>query len=205
MLTKVIIIEDELFVAMHLRKLITSLGYDVIAFYHSVEEFLDDSACEFDIAFVDIFLEGKLTGIDAAKHIKHLQKPFIFLTANRDSQTINDVAELSPAAYLSKPFQEIEVEAALKIISLKNTSSENAPIDPFYVFLNDNSCSISTLTLREIDVLKSLCLGLPLDIISENLFISKNTVKTHLHNLCKKFAVKSKSDLISTVNNIFNK
>ncbi|WP_445747410.1 response regulator transcription factor [Polaribacter sp.] len=205
MSTKVIIIEDELFVAMHLRKLISSLGYHVVSFYHSVEDFIEDKDCEFDIAFIDVFLEGKMTGIDAAKYIKQQKKPFIFLTANRDSQTINDIAELSPAAYLSKPFQEIEVEAALKILSLKNNSDEKSNIDPFYIFLNDNNYSINPLTLREIDVLKSVCLGLTSDIISEKLFISKNTVKTHLHNLCKKFSVKSKSDLTSIVNNIFNK
>lgn len=205
MSTKVIIIEDELFVAMHLRKLINSFGYDVVAFFHSVEDFLEDTDCIFDIAFIDVFLEGKLTGIDAAKYIKQQKKPFIFLTANRDSQTINDLAELSPAAYLSKPFQEVDIEAALKILSLKNTLSVHDPIDPFYIFLNDNSYCLSLLTLREIDVLKSFCLGLTTNMISEKLFISKSTVKTHFYNLCKKFSAKNKTELLLMVNNIFKK
>ena len=192
MLLKIIIIEDELFVAMHLRKLINSLGYNVEACYHSAEEFLEDEDCQFDVALIDIFLSGKLTGIDAAKAIKQKNKPFIFLTANKDSETILEAAKLAPAAYLSKPFQEVEVEAALKILTIKIVS----PSIDMHALLQENDFTNAPVTLRELETLKSLNQGASNIIIAERLFITKSTVKTHLRNLCTKFDVAGKTELV---------
>ena len=200
MLSKVVIIEDELFVVLHLSKLISSLGYKVVGTFHSAEDFLKETDWDFDVAFVDIFLAGKLTGVDAAKSIRKRQKPFIFLTANQDTKTITKAAELAPAAYLSKPFQETEVEAALTILKLRINSSI---VDSYYILLQENDYTNLPLTLREVDILKSLVLGSSNNTISEKLFISQSTVKTHLRNLCKKFGVDSKAELAIAIRTIF--
>ncbi len=114
---KVIIIEDEFFAAAHLKELVTKLDFWVVGVYHSGEDFLKETDWNFDAAIVDIFLSGKLTGLDIAPKIKAHKKPFVFLTANRDSQTLKEAARLSPAAYISKPFQPNDVTAALEIIT----------------------------------------------------------------------------------------
>lgn len=200
MFYKIIIIEDELFVAMHLQKIISSLGHKVVQTYHSVEDFLEETDWKFDIAFVDIFLAGNLTGIDAAKVLKKNQKNFIFLTANQDANTILEAAKLGPSAYISKPFQAAEIEAALIILSLKTNFIAT---EPYYLFLTDNEHTSAPLTLREVDVLKSLLQGSSNLIIAEKLFISNNTVKTHLRNLFKKFDVNGKVDLIKKIEQVF--
>ena len=200
MFYKIIIIEDELFVAMHLQKIISSLGHKVVQTYHSAEDFLEETDWKFDIAFVDIFLAGNLTGIDAAKVLKKNQKNFIFLTANQDANTILEAAKLGPSAYISKPFQAAEIEAALIILSLKTNFSAT---EPYYLFLTDNEHTSAPLTLREVDVLKSLLQGSSNLIIAEKLFISNNTVKTHLRNLFKKFDVNGKVELIKKIEQLF--
>ncbi|PQJ81898.1 response regulator transcription factor [Polaribacter glomeratus] len=200
MLSNIVIIEDELFVVMHLSKLIKSLGYKIVGTYHSAEDFLDETDWNFDLALIDIFLAGKLTGIDAAKVLTKKQKPFIFLTANQDTKTINKAAKLAPEAYLSKPFQVAEIEAALTIFKLKKNPSI---LYSFYIFLTDNIYTTFPLTLREVDVLKSLVVDPSNAVIAEKLFISENTVKSHSRNLCKKFNVLSKAELIKTIKNIF--
>ena len=200
MLSKIIIIEDELFVVMHLSKLVRSLGYKVVGTYHSGEDFLAETDWDFDVALVDIFLADKLTGIDIAKVIRKKQKPFIFLTANQDTKTIHEAAKLGPSAYLSKPFQIIEIEAALTILKLKKTTVSS---DPYFRFLKENDYTTFPLTLREVDVLRSLILGSSNVIIGEKLFISENTVKTHLRNIFKKFNVFGKPELIQLIEIIF--
>lgn len=114
---KVIIIEDEFFAANHLSDVITDLGYWVVGVYHSGEEFLSQTDWNFDAAVVDIFLSAEMTGIGVGEHLKNKSRPFIFLTANQDSRTLNDAARLSPKAYISKPFQINDVAAALAMIS----------------------------------------------------------------------------------------
>ncbi|MFY9243032.1 MAG: response regulator [Polaribacter sp.] len=200
MLNKVIIIEDEMFALMHLKKIISSLGYTVVETYYNAEDFLNEPNWNFDVAIVDILLSGKLTGLDVAKEIKKKRKPFIFLTANQDSFTINEAAKLAPAAYLSKPFQNAEVEAALIMLKLKIKPNN---LDPYFVFLSQNEHTIAPLTIREVDVLKNLIENSSTEIIAEKLFISKNTVKTHIRNLYLKFTIKNKEELLEKVKNIF--
>jgi DNA-binding NarL/FixJ family response regulator len=200
MLNKVIIIEDEMFALMHLKRVISSLGYEVVDTYFNAEDFLLESNWNFDIAIVDIFLSGKLTGLDIAKKLRKKNKPFIFLTANKDSHTIREAAKLSPAAYLSKPFQNAEVEAALTMLNLKIKPNN---INPYFIFLTENEHTNKPLTIREVDVLKVMLLYASNEVIAEKLFISKNTVKTHLRNLYLKFDATSREELIEIVNDVF--
>ena len=202
MLSRIIIIEDEFFVQIHLTKILTSLGYQVVNSYHCTEDFLEETDWNFDIALVDIFLSETLTGIDAAKEIKQKQKPFIFLTANQDSTTILEAAQLGPSAYLTKPFIEADIEAALTILKLKVAPSI---FDPFFVFLKNNNYTTTPLTLREIDVLKTILLETKNSITAKKLFISENTLKTHLRNIYKKFIINDKSELINIIREISKK
>ena len=202
MLSRIVIIEDEFFVQIHLTKILTNLGYQVVNSYHCTEDFLEETDWNFDIALVDIFLSETLTGIDAAKEIKQKQKPFIFLTANQDSTTILEAAQLGPSAYLTKPFIEADIEAALTILKLKVAPSI---FDPFFVFLKNNNYTTTPLTLREIDVLKTILLETKNSITAKKLFISENTLKTHLRNIYKKFIINDKSELINIIREISKK
>ncbi|MDP5104737.1 MAG: response regulator [Polaribacter sp.] len=78
MFKKIIIIEDEMFVLMHLKKIVTSLGYKVVDTFFSAEDFLLESNWNFDVAIIDILLSGKLTGLDVAKELRKKHKPFFF-------------------------------------------------------------------------------------------------------------------------------
>ena len=55
---------------------------------------------------------------------------------------------------------------------------------------NSNSKKdLSTLTRREIEILSMLAVGATNEEIAEALFISPNTVKTHIYNIFKKIHV----------------
>jgi len=61
-------------------------------------------------------LSENLTGLDIGKKLSERQKPFVFLTANEDLVTLKRATRLKPKAYISKPFKNIDIQAALEII-----------------------------------------------------------------------------------------
>lgn len=116
---RIIIIEDEFFVADHLKEMVSEQGYEVVDMFHSGEDFLAETNWDFDMALVDIFLSGKMLGLDVANELQKKNVPFVFLTANKDLAILKKAAFLSPKAYLSKPFNENDVIAALQIVALE--------------------------------------------------------------------------------------
>ena len=75
-------------------------------------------------------------------------------------------------------------ELLRKIINNFGRSTNNNPIDQY------------NMTVREIEVLQQICLGLSTEEIGEKLFISPKTVKSHKSNLLEKTACKNTPALI---------
>jgi DNA-binding NarL/FixJ family response regulator len=197
---RVVVIEDEFFAANHLSKLINSLNFDVVGVYHSGEEFLKETSWAFDIAVIDIFLADTLTGYDVAKYMNEMDKPFIFLTANQDSETVKKATSLSPSAYISKPFKPNDVEAALVILSIKINQKKGRTYD---ILLKQNQLSSEPLTIREIEVLQKLVENRVINEISAELFISPNTVKYHFRNIFQKLNSNSRIEVQEKVLSFF--
>ncbi|MBU4684036.1 transcriptional regulator CsgD [Cedecea davisae] len=63
-----------------------------------------------------------------------------------------------------------------------------------------NSTESSRLTQREKEILNKLRVGSSNIEIARSLFISENTVKTHLYNLFRKIAVKNRTQAVSWAN-----
>lgn len=198
---RVIIIEDEFFAANHLRKLINSIGFDVVNIYYSGEEFLKETDWEFDIAIVDIFLADTLTGLDVAKYLNEKVKPFIFLTANQDTDTVKKAAFLSPSAYISKPFKPNDVSAALEILFMRIRQKEVSTYD---VFFKENRLSSESLTISEVKVLQNMVKNATNIEIADKLFVSQNTVKFHIRNILRKFSSNSKIEVLEKVRIFLN-
>ena len=78
-----------------------------------------------------------------------------------------------------------------KITFLKNPKI----INPYFILLEDNDISAILLTMREINILKYLNEGYKNKQISEHLFISCNTVKTHIKNIYTKLNVNKREAL----------
>lgn len=113
---KVLIAEDEGIVALDLRYSLEALGYLVIGVVSTgqdailkAEKFLPD------LVLMDIRLQGDLDGIQAASEIlSRLQIPVIYLTAMADKSTIQRANETKPSGFVTKPFSERELKAAIE-------------------------------------------------------------------------------------------
>jgi len=174
---KTVIIEDEFFAADHLSGLISSLGYEVKGVFHSGESFLRETDWDFDMAIVDIFLSEEMLGLEVAQHIQKHNRPFIFLTANKDHVTLKKAARLSPKAYISKPFNENDIAAAMEIIASERTESikvkgafgsqEIHPNDIIFIKSDGSYIEIQTTSRKFVQrkLLKEIELELPANFV----------------------------------------
>lgn len=113
---KVIIVEDEEIWLKSLELHLTDLGIDLIGTASDSDTALSLLANEaYDIALLDINLNGKNTGIELGKMVQNVyKKPFIFITGSHDSHTLNQAVLAKPSAYLLKPANKISLLVAIQ-------------------------------------------------------------------------------------------
>ncbi len=116
---KVVLIEDEYLVADYLKTILVKNGFEVIGMADDYQTALKLIAFKPDVCLVDIRLANNENGIDVGKVLNKKQIPFIYLTANNELTTIKDAVKTHPEAYLTKPFSERDVIAALELINFK--------------------------------------------------------------------------------------
>jgi CheY-like chemotaxis protein len=81
---RILIVEDEILIALELESLLQDLGHDVVGMAASSRDALSlGQELKPDLAFVDIHLADGPTGVDVARHLaaQH-QVTVLFMTAN---------------------------------------------------------------------------------------------------------------------------
>ncbi len=113
---KVLIIEDDAFVALLLREFLTKWGYDIIDVISDGEKAIEAyKEHKPNLLLVDILLEGSLTGIDVVTEIKKIQDvPVLYITADLDAAIIDKSMHTEPSGYLIKPFDENQLKATIE-------------------------------------------------------------------------------------------
>jgi len=184
----ILIVEDEVLIAERLAAILKSLGYAVFAMAHSYDQALHIcySTASIDLVILDIDLNSEKNGIDLSRKIKEeCGLPFIFLTSSTESDTLNEAQKQLPYAYLSKPFHEFEINAALQITF--------ALIDQYHTPDNKNKSLIERLTKTEKQVLLKISEGLTTKEIATTYELSPSTIKNHRHNITKKLELSAGS------------
>ncbi len=113
---EVLIVEDEIVLALGMEASLEDLGYEVPSIATSADTAVK-SVKEYspDIVIMDINLKGKKTGIQAAKEIwEKYQIPIVFLTSYSDDATFKDAMGSEPYAYLTKPCRDRDLDIAIK-------------------------------------------------------------------------------------------
>ena len=99
---------------------------------------------------------------------------------------------------LLNPMETYEVLNHLKNVSEEKILLEN--LMSHIIYLKDKSASLSSLTKRELQVLKLIGCNFKSSEISITLSISYNTVATHRKNIIKKLGLKGTRQLKVTAN-----
>jgi len=113
----VLIVEDESIIAMEMEARLAAMGYRVIGCAASADAALEMiQGDKPDIVLMDINIQGETDGVMLARKIREDEDiPSIFLTAYSDDLTISRAVGSSPVGYLTKPFSDREVKAAIEV------------------------------------------------------------------------------------------
>ena len=118
----ILVVEDELIVALEIKKTLIKLGYHVAGTEKDGQSAIETvGKTRPDLILMDIRLKGEMDGIEAAQRIRALyQTPVIFLTAHSDEDTLSRALKTHPCGYLVKPFRERELYQAIEMCIHKN-------------------------------------------------------------------------------------
>jgi two-component system, NtrC family, response regulator HydG len=113
---KILIVEDQFIEANNLQMILERAGYQVCSIARSVATALEILEQEHpDLVFLDIYLDGELTGIDLARILKERDIAFLYLSANSSKQTLAAAKTTKPYGFLVKPFREKDVLVMLDV------------------------------------------------------------------------------------------
>ncbi|HKZ65929.1 MAG TPA: response regulator transcription factor [Chitinophagaceae bacterium] len=153
-----------------------------------------------ELILMDIDMPG-LTGIEAVKKIRKFDEEvhIIMLTVFEECETVLNAIFAGASGYLLKKHLTDRL-----LPSMNEVLSGGAPMSPSIARLVISNMHTSNtiknkydLTTREKEILTALSDGSSYKIIGEKLFISIDTVRSHLKNIYKKLHVHSQTEAVA--------
>ena len=154
-----------------------------------------------DIVLLDIRMP-EMDGLETARRIRtrHPKVGIIILTAYDDRQFVVEAVRAGARGYVLKAR-----DAEHLIQTVRLVAGGNMVIDPQLVValaeelsaVGERDRKAETLTAREIEVLQLLAFGHTNKDIAERLFISPDTVKTHLEHIFEKLGTSDRTAAVA--------
>lgn len=196
----VLIVEDLTPIRQALQLLLDgSPGYACAGAYGDVESILNDKAALApDVVLLDIGLPG-MSGIQALEPLckRWPRTEFLMLTVNEDAAQVFEALCAGATGYLLK-----STPPAALLTSIRDVHEGGAPMAASIArkvvhAFRKPALSADELTAREQEVLDRLIEGKSNKQIAEELFISLNTVATHIKQIYQKLHVRSRAEVVA--------
>ncbi len=195
---KILIVDDEVILAETMKRELLGMGYpdsDRCKDFHEAEILLKSGV--YNLAILDINLSGGHEGILLGQLCTELGIPFFFITSYSDRNTIREAAGTRPGTYLIKPFLPEEILAAIEVTLMHQQPEIRLKLK--------KAAAVFELSSRETEMLDLVYRRLSYQEISEQLYVSVNTVKSHVKKLYYKMGVSSRQQLIEVVQELQSK
>jgi DNA-binding LytR/AlgR family response regulator len=129
--THILIVEDEMTIAMDVEARLKKMGYvvDGIAMDEAEALELIEKSTP-DVVLMDIQLGESMGGISLSKKLQHKNFPIIFLTAFADPGTFAQALDTEPAGYVLKPFRDDDLQRTIEI-ALQKAGKEQSDEENF--------------------------------------------------------------------------
>ena len=114
---QILVVEDERIVADDVRMSLKRLGYKVCGTAAFGEDAIKKAEeARPDLVLMDIVLDGKMDGIEAASIIStRFDIPVVYLTAYADEKTLERAKKTEPFGYILKPFEDKDVQSTIEM------------------------------------------------------------------------------------------
>ncbi|MGC2425271.1 MAG: response regulator [Nitrospirota bacterium] len=189
---RVLLVEDEETLRASLSMFLKRNGFEVIEAEDEEGALVRLKEGDFNLIITDLFLAGG-NGFAIMKYLQDCcqESKCIVITGHASLDSAIKALRKGAFDYLLKPFEYDELKAAIDR-AIQKQSEEKLINKLDYLKISKNY----KLTKKEMEIIKIIISeGVSNAEISENLSISKNTVKVHLRNIFKKVGVESKTAL----------
>ena len=194
MKNRIEIVEDNDVVRDGLQLLINSMSdHIIVGAYVSCEQALKNLDKDMpDVILMDLDLPG-MSGIEGTQRIKKRNPEIhiIVITVHEDSEMVFDALCAGASGYITKNANHSKL-----LDAIDEVQSGGAPMSGKIAMMVVGSFQKnhnSPLTLRETEVLELIAKGKSYSVIADELFIHKETVKSHIKNIYFKLHVNSKA------------
>lgn len=152
----ILVVEDEVVIAMDLQATLIDLGYAVPEIITSGLEAVQKAlTIKPDLVLMDIHLGDEIDGIDAAaKIVELLEIPIVYLTAYADEETLKRARQTQPFGYVLKPFEPKELQANLEIAFYKHQVDQQLKESQQWLLAVLNSISEGVVATDEHGLIK---------------------------------------------------
>jgi len=123
----ILVVDDAEVIRTYLKNLLPMKGYDVLLAEDGLKAMeLLNAGARPDVVVLDVMMPG-IDGIETLRRIKQLmpEVPVIMLSVVGKAGTVVDAMNLGAADYINKPFEEEELEIALKkVLEIENLKGD---------------------------------------------------------------------------------
>lgn len=131
MTKRILIVEDEMLVAMELEYILQDLGHECVGIAPDVETATEHFEAPLDLALVDLNLRDGLTGPQIGETLCQRGVPVVFITAN-PRELGNGIS--GTIGVITKPTDEATVKATLDYVFKSRAGEEAKPPSALRLF-----------------------------------------------------------------------
>lgn len=181
---RILILEDEIIVALDIKEILENLGYACRVFYAFEAALQAIDSFHPHLVICDINIGDGPSGIDFVRQAQNRISGLavIYLTAFSDRQMVELAGKTHPLNYILKPWNDhqirVSVEMAFDYIQLQPEQSK----------------ILAGLTHAELKILELIAQNKKSKEIADMLFISEKTVKNHRYHISKKLNLSSENN-----------
>jgi DNA-binding NarL/FixJ family response regulator len=189
-----IVADDHPVVGDAIRSVLTAHGIEVVAVAVDGEEALDLLARERPlVALVDMGLPGA-SGAEIARRATRIspETSVVVFTGRSDFAVLTEALDAGARGFVLKEAPLPDLVRAIEMVS-----QGAVYIDPALASLLIDSSSVDQLTPREREILRLIADGLGNEQIGTRLFISPQTVRTHVGKAMEKLHVHSRTEAVA--------
>jgi DNA-binding NarL/FixJ family response regulator len=195
------LIEDDLLIQESLKDFFdTQKNLHCLLVTASVEDFLAQPETihqQLDIILLDINLSG-ISGIEGIPLLLHAlpDVDIIMLTTFEDTDKIFSALSAGACSYLSKKTPLRKIHEAIDVVSAGGSYMSPSIARKIANHFGPNRRAPQLLTERQKDIVNGIVDGKSYKMIADDLFVSLDTVRSHIKNIYRALNINSKAELI---------
>jgi DNA-binding NarL/FixJ family response regulator len=185
---RVLILEDEIVVALDIKEILESLGYHC-SVSHAYDSALESLAnFQPHLIICDINIGEGPSGIDFVKQALNRMPGLavIYLTAFSDREMVELAGKTHPVNYILKPWSDHQIRVSVEMAFDQMAAG------------GKKSQKLAELTQSELKILELIAQNKKSKEIADLLFISEKTVKNHRYHISKKLNLSTENNSLLT-------